>query len=453
MPESINETPARSNRIKVTKRSVESLPTGARAAIWYDDKLAGFGVRVMPTGRRFYFARYRNQYGRSRWFTIGEHGEVTADAARLKAQRILQTVAVDASDPAGEREAFRAAPTINALLDRYIAEHLERRNRPRTQASFRGIIDHDIRPELGHLKVAAVTRHDIHKFHTARAGTPRQANLVLAVCSKAFSLAEVWEMRPEGSNPCRKIERYPERHRERFLSAEELGRLGATLRRAETVGLRKNGGRSLYRRVVTGAIELLLYTGCRLSEVLNLRWEHVDFGAGMITLSETKSGRPQLVTMNAPARQVLKVLFEANNGRSEWVLPSVSNPKQPISKAGIEAAWQKIRIAAQIEDVRMHDLRHTVGTYAGQSGANAFLVRDLLRHKNLAMTGRYVNRADSPVRTLSDQVGERIAAAMAGQSSAEVAPLKAVRQSKIGPRLMVRASASSTINLVNRDSI
>jgi integrase len=125
-----------------------------------------------------------------------------------------------------------------------------------------------------------------------------------------------------------------------------------------------------------------LYTGCRLSEVLNLRWEHIDFGAGTITLPETKSGRLQLVTMNAPARQVLKVLFEANNGRSEWVLPSVSNPKQCISKAGIEAAWQKIRIAAQIEDVRMHDLRNTVGTYAGQSGV---LVRDLLRHKNLAM--------------------------------------------------------------------
>ena len=351
--------------------------------------------------------------------------KVTADAARAKAQRVLQTVAVDGSDPSGEREAFRAAPTVNDLLDRYIKEHIERRNRARTQASFKGIIDRDIRPELGHVKVAAVTRQDMHMFHAARAGTPRQANLILAVCSKAFSLAEIWEMRPEGSNPCRKIERYPERHRERFLAVEELGRLGATLRRAETEGLPwKNGGRTLYRRVVTGAIELLLYTGCRLSEVLNLRWEHIDFAAGVIMLPETKSGRSQLVTMNAPARQVLKVVFEANNARSEWVLPSVSNPKQPISKAGIEAAWQKIRIAAKIENVRMHDLRHTVGTYAGQSGANAFLVRDLLRHKNLAMTGRYVNRADSPMRTLSDQVGERIAAAIAGLPAAEVVPLK-----------------------------
>jgi integrase len=159
--------------------------------------------------------------------------------------------------------------------------------------------------------------------------------------------------------------------------------------------------------------------------VLNLRWEQVDFIVGMITLLETKSGRPQSVTMNAPARQVLKVL-EAHKA-SEWVLPSASNAKRPLSGTVLETAWGRIRTAAQLSDVRLHDLRHTVGTYAGQSGANAFLVRDLLRHKNLAMTGRYVNRSDDPVRILSDQVGERIAAAMGGQAAAEVVPLKAIK--------------------------
>jgi hypothetical protein len=199
----------RTNLIKVTKRLVDSLPKPDNGAmVWYDEKLAGFGVRVMTSGRRFYFVRYRNKHHRSRWFTIGEHGKVTADAARTKAQRILQTVAVDGRDPSGEREAFRAAPTVNDLLNRYVAEHLEKRNRPTTVASFKSIVDRDIRPELGYLPVAAVTRHDVHRLHAARAKTPRQANLIVAVCSKVFSLAEMWEMRPEGSNPCRKIERY-----------------------------------------------------------------------------------------------------------------------------------------------------------------------------------------------------------------------------------------------------
>jgi hypothetical protein len=214
MQDSINETAKEKTRIKITKRSVENLePVRSGALVRYDDKLAGFGVRVMTSGRRFYFVRYRNKHGRSRWFTIGLHGKVTADAARTKAQRILQTVAVDGRDPSGEREAFRAAPRVNELLDRYIAEHLEKRNRPTTIERFKGIIEHDIRPELGHLMVAAVTRQDVHRLHAARVKTPRQANLIVAVCSKIFNLAETWEMRPEGSNPCRKIERYRENHR------------------------------------------------------------------------------------------------------------------------------------------------------------------------------------------------------------------------------------------------
>jgi hypothetical protein len=198
MPNSINESAKRENRIRLTKRAVDSLACAPTAAVRYDDKLAGFGVRVMPSGRRFYFVRYRNKHGRSRWFTIGEHGKVTAEAARTMAQRILQTVAVDGRDPSGEREAFRAAPTVNDLLDRYIAEHVEQKNRPTTRAAFKAIVERDIRPELGQLKVAAVTRQDMYRFHGARSGTPRQANLILAVCSKAFGLAELWEMRPEG---------------------------------------------------------------------------------------------------------------------------------------------------------------------------------------------------------------------------------------------------------------
>ena len=274
------------------------------------------------------------------------------------------------------------------------------------------------------------------KLHQKLAETPRQANFVLAVCSKAFSLAEVWSIRPEGTNPCSKIERNQENARERFLSAVELGRLGIALREAESAGLpwrvgprrptskhlaRPENRRTLYSRVTTAAIELLLFTGCRLSEVLNLRWKQVDFDAGTIVLTETKSGRPQVVVMNAPARQVLKQLEKTM--ASEWVLPSTVDAKRPLSKSAIESAWQRIRDVAKLDGVRLHDLRHTVGTYAGQSGANAFLVRDLLRHKNLAMTGRYVNRADDPVRTLSDQVGERIAAGLAGRKG-EVLPLK-----------------------------
>jgi hypothetical protein len=113
--------------IKLTKRAVESLKPGPAPVVRYDDRLSGLGMRVMPSGRRFYFVRYRNKYNRSRWFSIGEHGKITADIARSTAQRILQAVIVNESDPSGERESFRAAPTVSNLFDRYIAEHVERK--------------------------------------------------------------------------------------------------------------------------------------------------------------------------------------------------------------------------------------------------------------------------------------------------------------------------------------
>jgi integrase len=373
-------------------------------------------------------------------------------------------------DPVAERRAYVDAPIVNDLLDHYLAEHVEKRNRPGTRREIKRLVDRHIRPELGKHRVAAVTRQDMVKLHGGLSGTPRLANLVLSICSKAFSLAEVWPngsnpCRPDGSNPCRRVERNIERHRERFLSAEELGRLGVALRQAESEGLpwtvdeskpkakhlaKVENRRTIYPRVTTAAVELLLYTGCRLSEVLNLRWDHVDFERGMIVLAETKSGRmnaparQETITMNAPARQVLKVVLPMAKG-SPWVLPARDDPEarksrqalaaahpgrakdaapRPLSKSAIEKSWRRIRAAAGISDVHLHDLRHTVGTYAGQSGANAFLVRDLLRHKDLSTTGIYVNRADDPVRTLSDQVGERIAAGLEGRKAGDVVAFK-----------------------------
>jgi integrase len=422
---------------KLTKRFVDSVKKPQRDHVIFDDKLPGFGLRVKKSGVRSYLIQYRTRQGRSRRLTLGRHGKITVDAARKLALDEFKKVR-DGHDPAAERRAYINAPLVNDLLDQYVAEHVEKRNRPTTQEEVKRLIDRHIRPELGRHKVAAVTRGDLSKLHRDLADTPRQANFVLAVCSKAFNLAEVWSMRPEGSNPCTKIERYQENARERFLSANELPRLGATLRRAETEGLPWNvntdkptakhlakpaNRRTLYSRITTAAIELLLFTGCRLSEVLNLRWEQVDFEGGIITLRETKAGRPQVVVINAPARQVLKQLLQSANG-SDWVLPSAIDASKPFSKTAIENAWQRIRVAAKLSDVRLHDLRHTVGSHAGQSGANAFLVRDLLRHKDLSMTGRYVNRAEDPVRTLSEMVGKRIAAGLAGRKGGEVVVLK-----------------------------
>ena len=249
--------------------------------------------------------------------------------------------------------------------------------------------------------------------------------MTLAVLSKAFNLAELWGMRPENSNPCRKAPRYPENARERFLSSGELARLGRVFREAGYPGLpwREREGASAKHRAKEGnrftpispralaAIRLPLFTGARLSEILELKWEHVDFERATIALPSHTGGarRAHPVSSN-----VLAIVNEiARKEGSPWVLPAPSDGKKHLSKSVVENAWQRIHDHAGILDVRIHDLRHTVGTLASQTGVSAFLVRDLLRHSNVAVTARYANRDEDPIRRVSEDVSARISSGLA----------------------------------------
>ena len=397
--------------MKLTKRRVEGIKPGTCDAFAWDDALAGFGVRVKPSGVRSYVIQYRNRPGRSRRVTIGRHGTLTPDEARQRAKKLLAAVA-DGGDPAGDRDTYRKTPTVAQLCDRYLAEHVADHNKPSTAKEFRRLVEKRIKPDLGTLKAVDATRQDVIKLHRAMRATPRQANQTLAVLSKMFSLAELWSVRPDGSNPCRHVKRYPERKRERFLNENELARLGAVIAGAEDNAKELPG--------VIAAIRLLALTGCRLSEVLGLRWGDVDFDSGALHIRDAKAGG-RIHTVGALSLGLLAGLPRAGY----WVVHG-RVPDKPLAVGTIEKAWARIRKQAGLDDARLHDLRHTVGTFAGQTGANAFLVRDKLGHKTLAMTGRYVSRDADPLRALSDKVEDRIGAAMTSNAG-EVVPIRTGR--------------------------
>lgn len=404
----------------LTKRVIDATVPADKPVFVWDGHLKGFGLLVLPSGVKSFIVQYRNAAGRSRRQTIGRFGAFTVDEARKEAAAILVRVA-RGTDPLAERRAIRAAPTVADLFDRYIREHVAPHNAETTAAEVTRVVDRHLGPALGHLKVGDVSTDDVAKLHAQMRKTPRQANNVLAIASKAFSLAESWGLRPQHSNPARGIKRYKENERKRWLTETELGQIGAVIEEGCSIGLPwvvkdpaskhlpKDMGnrRSLLNMTAVETILLLLYTGARLSEICKLPWKNVDLEAGVLMLPSYKGGELAPHPVNQAVIDLLTSLKKARGSSSPWVLPGIKDQSQPIAKEVVETAWQKIRSHAKLDDVRIHDLRHTVGTYARGLG-NAFLIRDLLRHRNLAMTNRYVGVEMDPLRSASEDIGQRI---------------------------------------------
>lgn len=412
---------------KLTKKLIDNITGEAGDRIEWDSELRGFGVRVTPKGIKSFLIQYRNSSGRSRRHTIGRFGVWTVDAAKTEARALL--VEVDrGGDPAGEKQAKREAPTVADLMARYVAQHVKPHNAPRTAKQIGDIVAKRILPAFASRKVLDLARDDVEDFHRGMAATPRLANLVLSILSKAFNLAETWHLRPQGSNPCRGIRRFKENARERFLTSDELARLGAALHEAETTGIpwqidddnpkskhaRKDNPSTPVDPAVVTILRVLLFSGARLSEILELEWQHVDATAGTLALPKVKGGTRQAHPVGDATMALIGAIDRIKG--SPWVFPRKTDAARHVSPEVVENAWQRIRVHAGMPDVHIHDLRHTVGTIASASGANAFVIRDLLRHKGVAMTNRYVNKAAGPVKDMADTVGKSITIGLRGQS-------------------------------------
>jgi integrase len=306
-------------------------------------------------------------------------------------------------DPAGAKAAAKAAPTVTELATRFLAEHAEAKRKPRTAQEYRRLIEKIILPALGWKRVADVTRQDIARLHHAKRATPIEANRTLALLSVLFTFAERQGERPDGSNPCRHVERFPQRRRERFLSADELARLGDTL--------------AAYRGSPyhPATIKLLVFTGARLGEVLGLRWEWIDLQRGEVRLPDSKTGA-KTVHLPPPALEVLARLPRIEGQ------PYVLGAKRGTTF--IEKPWRVIRAAAGLTDVRLHDLRHAFASVAASAGMGLPIIGKMLGHTQAATTARYAHLASDPVKQAAATVAERIAAAMGGQASGEVVPLR-----------------------------
>lgn len=398
---------------KLTEAVIRKIVAPARGElkIW-DGELRGLHIRVQATPggapSRVWVLRYRNAAGRQRRLRLGAWPGLSADKARTLARRAVGAIA-EGGDPAGDRTATRQAGTIADLADRFLEEHVATRCKPSTAAEYRRLIARRIKPALGPLLVAGLTRTDLARFHGGMRDAPRSANQALDIVSAMLRCAEQWGLRPTGSNPARSVSKFPEIRRNRVLSDAELQRLGVALAALEEE-----------RAILPGqanAVRLLALTGCRLSEILRLRWTDVDLARGALALADSKTG-PRVHAIGRPAAALLRRLHAA---RDSDLVCDGNAPGDLVSVPDIEVAWRRIRTRASLEDARMHDLRHTVATFAAETGANSFLIRDKLGHAGVHMSAAYVGRQTAPLRALSTTVETRIFAAMSGKARRKTA--------------------------------
>ncbi len=416
-------------RGRISKRSVDALicPPGLDRELLWDESLAGFGVAAFPSGKKVYVAQYR-QNGRSRRANIGAHGRLTPDQARSEAKKLLASVETGA-DPIQARREARAVRTFVEVAEDFMCQHVAAKRKSRTEASYREVLEKHVYPAVKSRRIVDVGRPDMVALHNSMKATPSVANRALAIVSSIWNWAARCDEVAAASNPCLGIERYPENARERFLTTDELARLGSALTEGETIGLTykidetnpkaKHAPKSDKRRVkldpfAAGAMRLLILTGARLREILDARWEYVDIERGVIFLADSKTGKKPIY-LSAAAQAVLASLPRIDG--NPYI---IAGAKEGAPRADLKKPWAAVQKAAGLEGLRLHDLRHSFASFGAGASLGLPIIGKLLGHSQAATTQRYAHLDADPMRRAVNTIGATISAAMDRQTTSQM---------------------------------
>jgi integrase len=377
---------------KLTKRFVETIqPHPTDILKYWDTELKGFGVVILPSGRRTYCVKYRNAERVQKRFKIGVHGQITAEEARNLAKIHLGKVA-HGEDLAETAKQVRNMPTVSELAQDYLDLHAEKNKEPKSIKEDKSFLRRFILPAFGSQKVASIDRRSIEILHLQLSRTPTQANRVLSLLSKMFTLANAWGWREE--NPVKGIKKYHEEKRNRWLNQKELNRLWEVLDR--------------YPRHLTAYfLKLLVLTGARSGEALKATWDQFDFESGVWTKPShsTKQKKMEHLPISVKTVSVLLEVKKFSKPGNPYVFPGrikgerLKEPKR---------FWGTVTKAANLEDVHIHDLRHTHASHLVSKGSSLCIVGKLLGHTQPSTTQRYAHLADEPLRQAAELFSSQI---------------------------------------------
>ena len=412
--------------IKMKQKITKTLIEGAQALnntelkIW-DTILSGFFVSVRPSGRKSFYAYYRLRNHKQQKIKLGDFPAMTVEEARERYKE-LTNQAFGGIDPvAAIRERARMDEpdparngTVNDLYEKYMAEHAIHK-KASSALNDQGYWNNHILPYIGNKRVREVTRGDISFVHNAIAQKKNRkgelmtvtANRVLEVLSKAFNLAENWEWRPEGTNPCRQIKDFAEKKRRRYLAAEECVSLYNVL-----VEYLKSD--SYRKRQVANLVMLLLFTGARKNEMMRAKWAYIVPERSVMALPDTKSNEPQDIQLSIEVLEILKRVRDdqQKNGRPGEYIFDGHNIGQPLKDEGRH--WDNIRAEAGLRDFCLHDLRHSFASFMAVTTGSKIMIQQSLRHADPSTSDRYTHLINDPLRVAVGQTSSKIKDVMHG---------------------------------------
>lgn len=379
------------NRYKLTKRLIDSFEYSRGTDVRWDESIPGFGVRIYPSGKKAFILRYRAQ-GRKRLLTLGRFGaDLTLEQARDKAKAHRVSVR-EGKDPLEERKKLSQGKNFKELWDKYIQDYAKAHKK--TWATDEKRLKRHIPASWKGRMAAFITREDVSSLHAKiGADTPYEANRLLALLHVMFDKARIWYFVPKDfENPASDVKKYREKKRNRFVTKEELPALAKAI----------DGEESIYIR---SALWLYLLTGLRKEELLRAKRKDIDWGRGMLRLPDTKSGDEQWATISSAALAILRAIPAQD--KNPYFFPGRLKGQHLVN---IDKAWRRVRKAAGVEDLRLHDLRRSVGSWLTQTGVDLNVIRSALRHSNISTTLTYARLGDDPARAAMEAHGESILA-------------------------------------------